>query len=118
MDAAAADGAASVGVGARLSPTGGGRVYASPTHLRGGAVCPSSNHHVYCDKYDTAVAGGGHWFADASTGGQRLCWNQTLKFLPPTASDDELIACSAHEPPYALDRNWTAVAGSDAAVNL
>jgi len=97
--------------GARLSPTAGGRIYASPAHLR--SVCPSSRH-VYCDKYDTA---GAHWFdAAASSGaGNQLCWNQTIKFLAP--SDDELLA--AHEP-YAVDRSWTAVAGTDpvAAVNL
>ena len=106
-------------VGARLSPTGG-RIYASPAHLR--AVCPSSNHHVYCDKYEVAAAagGGGHWF-DASTGNQ-LCWNQTVKFLPPPVLDDELIVASHDPAAYALDRNWTAVAGVDrassTAVNL
>jgi len=93
-----------------LSQTGG-RVYASPSH-----VCPS-NHHIHCDKYDTAAAAGAYWFETslrpATT--NQLCWNQTVKFLAP--SDDELL--TPHDP-YAVDRNWTAVTGADpvTAVNL
>jgi len=103
-----------------LSPTAG-RVYASPSHLR--SVCPS-NHHVHCDKYDTAAAAGAYWFETSllpSTTNQ-LCWNQTVKFLTP--SEDELLTS---RDPYSMDRNWntmdrswTAVTSADpaTAVNL
>jgi len=99
--------------GGGWSPTAG-RVYASPSHLR--AVCPS-NHHVHCDKYDTAAAAGAYWFETSlrpSTANQ-LCWNQTVKFLAP--SDDDLLT---PRDPYAVERNWTAVSGTDpvTAVNI
>ena len=102
--------------GSGMSPAGG-RIYASPTHLR--SVCPSA-HHLHCDKYDPA---GAYWFeaslrpSPGSTAANPICWNQAVKFLPP--SDEDLLSV-AHDP-YSVDRNWTSVStGSDpvTAVNL
>jgi len=100
------------GSGSGLSPTTAtaGRVYASPTHLR--SVCPSSHHHVHCaDKYDTAAA---YWFEtslrpETAAAANQLCWNQTVKFLPPPSLDDLL---TPHDPYAVADRNWTAVSGA------
>jgi len=95
---------------------GGGRVYASPSHH----ICPS-NQHIHCaDKYDTAGAPGAYWFETSlrPSVASQLCWNQTVKFLSP--SDDELLTTSSAHDPYSVDRNWTAVTGTDpvTAVNL